>query len=167
MSEIDPATRLKSIAKRTVGLLVASALLFVGLIGFLDNFGSIIQRIGWSGCLALVTFAIGLAGTSRLAKQAKIFRKDVFHDAKGSLKFETIVCVGILIASTPFGAYTIMADVLEIGNNKNLPPATAPTRNRLITGDWDGDGTTTPGVLRKDINSNNWIWQLKNSTRGG
>jgi hypothetical protein len=39
--------------------------------------------------------------------------------------------------------------------------------DRPVTGDWDGNNTTTIGVARPDPESNNWIWGLSNKNVGG
>jgi hypothetical protein len=36
-----------------------------------------------------------------------------------------------------------------------------------VAGDWDGDNTTTVGVVRPDAESANWIWLLRDSNSGG
>jgi hypothetical protein len=48
-------------------------------------------------------------------------------------------------------------DVLYGNKNTDTP----------VFGDWDGNNTTTIGVVRPDPNSNNWIWLLRNSNTPG
>jgi hypothetical protein len=36
-----------------------------------------------------------------------------------------------------------------------------------VTGDWDGNNTTTVGIVHPDSGSNNWIWRLSNQNSGG
>jgi hypothetical protein len=46
-----------------------------------------------------------------------------------------------------------------------LAPGFASGADRPVTGDWDGNNTTTIGVVRPE--SNNWRWLLRNSNSGG
>lgn len=36
-----------------------------------------------------------------------------------------------------------------------------------VVGDWDGNNTTTIGVVHPDSGSNNWVWRLSNKNAGG
>ena len=44
-------------------------------------------------------------------------------------------------------------------------PGPASGADLPVTGDWDGNNTTTIGVVRPE--SNNWRWLLRNSNSGG
>lgn len=46
-------------------------------------------------------------------------------------------------------------------------PGVASGADRPVTGDWDGNNTTTVGVARPDPESNNWIWLQRNSNSAG
>ena len=46
-------------------------------------------------------------------------------------------------------------------------PGPAGAADRPVTGDWDGNNTTTVGVARPDTESNNWRWLLRNANSGG
>jgi hypothetical protein len=48
-----------------------------------------------------------------------------------------------------------------------VTPGLAGGADRPVTGDWDGNNTTTIGVVRPDPESNNWIWLQRNSNSEG
>jgi len=50
-------------------------------------------------------------------------------------------------------------DLEFLYGNKNI--------DRVVTGDWDGNNTTTIGTVRPDPESYNWIWYLSNKNAGG
>ncbi len=48
-----------------------------------------------------------------------------------------------------------------------IAPGFAGAADRPVTGDWNGDNTTTIGVVRPDSESNNWRWLQRNANSGG
>jgi len=82
-----------------------------------------------------------------------------------------------LAASVIGGIFTIIAALPSWISSGNPPQEPVPSQpnptpspdemNVPISGDWDGNGTTTPGVLRPDDAQGKWTWELSNNTRGG